>query len=749
MVYSQNDIDFYAYIKQDFTTSTGKSYYTGSLLPLDVKFKILEYDETKAGSKKEQNITNGIVPGAVFPISSFFDDKTPSDIINPKSISLNLVRFKAGEDIRYSVSGVKGSVQYLISGEEIDSIQCFSIVPKRLVKNEAEFWKNALLIGSSVINDTLIIGFDIKEIYDSARYILVYERENVQSCLFNDTIALCKDDDIKLIAISFAFSNLANMTFIPDFSINTNQFQGCEKKATSSENVETSKDNRYTRNAFWVNPLGMLLLCAIVAILIHRHKKKKIDVEKNLEKETREKYVNVIKNIPENYLEKWNEVSIEKRAEILRSSTNKVFNQIDDYMKFWGEVDYEKDANKDGCKDDLALVIAAFFSGNKGMTKIDERNEKNNKNKGNFKIVNPTSTNETGLSSKEIVELKNLLESKSSEILAKLNKNNEPISKISELEKSVSIIKAQVSNNNKIDQIHQNLLKLEETVDTIKSLVSNTNEKKKLEELSNKLTEKATIETKLSENLKTANATIIEREKTIQILNDSIKSLEKQLVIPDSVEVKGLGNFIVFAQHLLNTISKAENNSVHDWMAISDSVVKERAGYFITTELASRPTKEIERWISILATLKTKSVITDPDLVKEIKIVDEKERVTYIYKRFTESVVVPLVSCALVLLEQFRMGKEWGFVGAVSEVYASSIKEIIVLCKNADIDVNYCKLYEELSIYDNVEIEVTVPAPVCDWIDTNRKGIVLYVKKYSVSSKLLNHIEKTSCVVAI
>lgn len=749
MVYSQNDNDFYAYIEQDFTTSTGKTYYSGSLLPLDVKFKILEYDEARAGNKKDLNKTNGIVPGAVFPVSSFFDDKTPSDIINPKSISLNSVRFKAGEDIRYSVSGVKGSVQYLISGEEIDSIQCFAIVPKKFVKNEAEFWKNALLIGSSVINDTLIIGFNIKEIYDSARYMFVYEGEKGQFFLFNDTIALCKNDDIKPLAISFAFSSLANKTFIPDFSINTNQIQSSEQEATSSGNVETLKDNKYTRNAFWLNPLGMLLLCTIVAFLIHRHDKKKIDIEKDSEKETIEEYVKVIKNIPNNYLEKWNEISIEKRAEILRSSTNKEFNTPDGYMKFWGEVDFEKDVNNDGCKDVLALVIAAFFSGNKGITNNDKYKEDKNKNRGHNMSFNHNSTNEADSNSIKIQGLISLLETKSSEILTKVIKINEPISKqIGGLEQSISDIKTQVTNK-KIDQIQQNLEKLEKTVQNINTIVSNTDDKKNLSELSKKLTEKATIETKLTENLKTAKDTIIEREKTIQDLNDSIKSLEKQLVIPDSVEVKGLGNFIVFAQHLLNTISKAENNSVRDWTAISDMVVKERAGYFITTELATRPTKEIERWISILATLKTKSVITDPELVKDIKIVDEKERVTYINKRFAESVVVPLVSCALVLLEQFRTGKEWGFVGAASEAYASSIKEIIVLCKNADIDVNYCKLYEKLNNYDNVEIEVTVPAPVCDWIDTNRKDIVLYVKKYSVSSKLLNHVEKTSCVVAI
>lgn len=744
IVYSQNDIDFYAYIKQDFTTSTGKSFHSGSLLPLDVKFKIQEYDETKA-SNKNQNKTNGIITGAVFPVYSFIDDKTPSDTISPKRVSLNLVRFKAGDDIRYNVSGVKGNVQYLINGEEIDSIQCFLIVPKTLVQNVSEAWQKIIILESVINADAtlLCLRINIDEIFDSTRYALVYGEEKTQCRSINDSIYLLKSNNVGPSSISFAFSDLKNLVFIPDFLVQIEDFHRVEMSGGKEE------EGWYKRNDFWVNPLGMLLLCAIVAFLIHRYNKKKIDIEKNLEKETREKFVKIIKNIPENHLEKWNEASMEKRAEILRSSTDKKFNHPDDYMNFWGEVDYEKDTKIGASDDELALVLAAFSSGNKGITDNDEHKEDYQKNKGYKRIVNPKSTNETSLSSREIEELNSLLEKKSSEILTIVNKVNEPISKISEIERSVSNIKAQVSNSNKIDQIHQNLLKLEETVNTIKSLVTNTGEKEKLEDLSNKLTEKATIETKLTENLKTAKATIIEREKTIQSLNDSIKSLEKQLVIPDSVEVKGLGNFIVFAQHLLNTISKAENNSVRDWTAISDTIVKERAGYFITTELATRPTKEIERWISIFATLKTKSVITDLELVKEIKIVDEKERVTYINKRFAESVVVPLVSCALVLLEQFRTGKEWGFVGAASEAYASSIKEIIVLCKNADIDVNYCKLYEKLSNYDNVEIEVTVPAPVCDWIDTNRKDIVLYVKKYSVSSKLLNHVEKTSCVVAI
>ena len=335
-----------------------------------------------------------------------------------------------------------------------------------------------------------------------------------------------------------------------------------------------------------------------------------------------------------------------------------------------------------------------------------------------------------------------------SELLSKLNTLNAPIlDKLKGLEESISGMKKQLTTSVKPEQISSKLESIGGAVNTIKTMVSNTDEKKRIEELTKKVSEQESSIQDLKRKLSTAKDTINDRDNTINTLNDGIEQFKKQLAIPGSEEVQGIEHFVSFARHLIDTITSAENRLVQEWILNTEINEKQREGYFIANEYANRPSKEVEKWMGILSTLKFKSVIIDPELVKYLKSVPAGDRASFITKQFVESVLSPLVSCSLVLFEQFRTGKEWGYKGTMSDFCASTINEIISLCKAEDIIVDYRKLYEKLSNYDTVEIEDTVPEPVSEWIDVTRKDIVLYVKNYSISSKLLNHTEKTSCVV--
>lgn len=740
MVYSQNDNDFYAYIKQDFTTSTGKSYYTGSLLPLKAEVCIKSYnDRNLEDNKKAKNQKDGIQVGAVFPISQF--DENQSGIVNPKTVDSTKIRFIANNNsLRYEVTGVKLVPIYCIDNDTINNKrESIIIVPKtNVMSTNVDSLTN--LIKSAFENYGSYIVVKNNEQFDSAQYALMYGNKQNLFQVLSDTIVFpVEENGLTPSSISFAFSNENKKVFIPNFSLAIDQFP-----LHIIEKPNPNELGWYKRNDFWVNPLGALVLCVGVVLLLRPiEKKRKVIVEKK----SVANYINIVKKMPDQYLTNWNELSLEKRVLVLRSAMDLDFENENAIGTFWKEVDFNNiSENNNEKNDDLVSIIAALAYGNESIESEDNnggKSGKQKKNKSDFQT-------QDNLSTELVKEMKSQFDKASSELFSKIENANSPIqTQINGLEQCISSIKDQLPDKSGLNQIQGKLSTLESSVNSIKSLVSNTDDKKRITDLSSKLAAKETNEAELKEQLKTANTIINERNTTIQNLNDSIKTLEKQLIIPGSVEIKGLDHFIVFAQNLLNNISDAETKLVRDWMSISDTEVKGRSSYFIANELATRPTKEIERWTSILATIKTKSVITDPEFVKYIKIEDEKERVAYVNKKFVESVVVSAVSSILVLLEQFRTGNEWGHVVADSESYATCIKNIIALCKNEDINVNYCKLYEKLSDYGNVEIEVTVPAPVCDWIDTNRKDIVLYVKKYSVSSKLLNHVEKTSCVVAI
>ena len=248
-----------------------------------------------------------------------------------------------------------------------------------------------------------------------------------------------------------------------------------------------------------------------------------------------------------------------------------------------------------------------------------------------------------GDSSRVISEIEGLFKTQTTELVSKIKDNNDAINTIGQ---SVSNIKTQVSNI-KIDQIQKKLETIDNIVTSIKSLVSNTDDKEMISDLTAKISAKEISEAELTRKLNDANTTITGQ-------NSVIEDLKKQLVIPNSEKVKGAERFVSFAQRLLASISNAENKMIQAWASVSDVTTKERAGYFIVNEFSARPTKEVERWISILSTLKMKSVINDPELVKYIKTVDEGERVTFVTKQFVGSVEVPFVSCVLVLLEQFR-----------------------------------------------------------------------------------------------
>lgn len=319
----------------------------------------------------------------------------------------------------------------------------------------------------------------------------------------------------------------------------------------------------------------------------------------------------------------------------------------------------------------------------------------------------------------------------------------EPIlnAKVDELKSAISSIK--------ITPIMNTLSGINERVLEIKTLVSNSDDKKKITELTENIAKKDALIADLESKQNASIQTIKSKELKISSLNDTINQLKEQLTIEGTEEVLGTEHFVSFAQHLLNAAQSAEETIARDWLSIGDIETKERASYFMTIEVSQRPSAEIERWRSILSNLHLKAVISDTELIKYVKTVPEKERASFLAKQFIDSVVRPYVSSVLVLLEQFRTGKEWGYLAANSDAYSSILNEIITICKGEGITIDYRKLYEPLNNYDTVEIDDTVPSPISNWIDMSRRDIVLFVRNYSVSSKNSNVTSKTSCVIVL
>ena len=319
----------------------------------------------------------------------------------------------------------------------------------------------------------------------------------------------------------------------------------------------------------------------------------------------------------------------------------------------------------------------------------------------------------------------------------------EPIlnAKVDELKSAISSIK--------ITPIIDSLGGIDKKLLEIKTLVSNSDDKKRIADLTENIAKKDAMiaELKLKQNAFIQE--IDSKDKMITSLEGTINQLKKQLTIEGAEEVLGSEHFVSFAQHLLNAAQAAEDIITRDWLSINDIEIKERASYFMAIEVSQRPSAEIEHWRSILSTLHLKSVICDIDLIKYVKTVPENGRVSFLEKLFIDNVVRPYISSVLVLLEQFRTGKEWGYLATNSDLYSSTINEILTICKGEEISIDYRKLYEPLSNYDTVEIEDTVPSPFSNWIDVSRKDIVLFVRNYSVSSKNSNVSSKTSCVIVL
>lgn len=685
--YSQSD--FYAYIKQDFSTSSGKSFYQGSLLPMTAEFHIISYDESRiivSGNSEEEkkkkqnsliqkNKNGGIKNDATFPILMFSVDSLA--IVAPTEVVPKNVRFKDAQGIRYGVPGiVDQELLYKIDNEVVDALECFTIIPKQSVRREEDALQKLIL--EEFVNCGEYIEVKHKEKFNSARVALVYGDKMGTYGSLLDKIDLIEGNNGKPTAISFAFSDDSKGEYFPDFSLRIANFT--LNQVGQSEQEPQEDDSWYKRNVDWVNPLAVFVLC-VAAFALWCWKSKKHD---KTSKESRD----------------------------------------------GNKEDNGKEAKtSDGGKD------------KRGNNENKKHNKQVEKKSIESKTVNDSSD---GI----ISEGSGMLESKAyDEVLAEIKNISESIQgKAIGLEQSVSNLKTQ---SGILEEIKGKLVNLEGNVGSIKSLVSNTDDKKRITELSTNLTNAEKRAEQLNKDLDEANKTINERETTISTLNNIIKELEKQLNIPDSEIVKDAEPFVLFAQRLLSFISDAESKLLQEWGTIIDAETKERAGYFISCEVSNRPTKEIERWINILSTLKLKSVISDQEFVKYIKTVKEEEKVSFLAKQFMERVVRPYVSSALVLFEQFRTGKEWGYQNTASELYEGFINGVIKLCKDNGINVDYRKLYEKLDDYDMVEIYNAVPAPISGWIDTTRKEIVLYVKNYSVSSKLLNYAEKTSCVVII
>lgn len=308
----------------------------------------------------------------------------------------------------------------------------------------------------------------------------------------------------------------------------------------------------------------------------------------------------------------------------------------------------------------------------------------------------------------------------------------ELLQKVTALEKSV---------NGYYNDIKQDSQVITKKIINVESLVSNDDEQKILD------LKKA--KEQLEKDKKELNDAITQKNDEIKKHLSEIENIKKVTSIVGAEKINGYEHFLSFSKHILESCTKAEQLCYNFKRNISAENQLKFEGYFCEF-LLSRPTNQILSWNGIFSTLDLNGYAKIPQFSLYIKNKTDKEKVDFLNKQFFEDVVRPYVSSILVLLEQLRTSEAFGIANPIKQQFENAINEILILCKDEEISVDFHKLFEPINSYETVEIaDNLIPLSVEKNINIEQHDVLLFVKKYAVNSKVSDSKEKTVCFIVL